>query len=197
MALVRQLVPACWKSVLPRASRALFQPGTARCVHYEINARPALGSPFHLAFPVHCLDTARAFYGGLLGCDEGRSSDKWIDFSFHGHQIVAHWVGNEYRCKDYFNPVDGDEVPVPHFGLVLTVSQWKDLAQRLTNFKQDSSASGPHLDVKFIVPPTLRFQGMPGEQHTMFLKDPSGNNLEFKAMAKPELLFAKYKVVDH
>eukprot|EP00929_Paragymnodinium_shiwhaense_P043392 TRINITY_DN22313_c0_g1_i1.p1 TRINITY_DN22313_c0_g1~~TRINITY_DN22313_c0_g1_i1.p1 ORF type:complete len:212 (-),score=34.25 TRINITY_DN22313_c0_g1_i1:94-672(-) len=150
---------------------------------YVTNAHPAPGSPFHLAFPTHDLVAARKFYGEILGCEEGRSSTKWVDFSLHGHQIVAHWVGEKYRCTDYYNPVDGDEVPVPHYGLALTEQQFHELARRV-------KAAG----IKFIVEPHKRFEGMPGEQWTMFFKDPSGNNLEFKAMTKPELLFAKYNV---
>eukprot|EP00588_Corethron_pennatum_P015828 CAMPEP_0194279556 /NCGR_PEP_ID=MMETSP0169-20130528/13996_1 /TAXON_ID=218684 /ORGANISM="Corethron pennatum, Strain L29A3" /LENGTH=200 /DNA_ID=CAMNT_0039023995 /DNA_START=20 /DNA_END=622 /DNA_ORIENTATION=- len=148
-------------------------------------ADPAPGSPFHCAFPVHDLQLAKDFYGGVLGCPEGRSSDKWQDYSLHGHQIVAHWVGNDYICQDYFNPVDGDEVPVPHTGLALTVDQFHEMAQRLRD-----------AGIKFIIEPHLRFQGEPGEQWTMFFKDPSGNNLEFKAVTKIENLFAKYNVVD-
>mmetsp|Transcript_52120 Transcript_52120/g.156432 ORF Transcript_52120/g.156432 Transcript_52120/m.156432 type:complete len:104 (-) Transcript_52120:286-597(-) len=102
-----------------------------------------------------------------------------------GHQIVCHWVGNDYRCIDYTNPVDGDDVPVPHFGLALTEEQFHELADRIR-------AAG----VKFIIEPHLRFQGQPGEQWTMFFKDPSGNNLEFKAMSNQDNLFAKYNVVD-
>lgn len=102
-----------------------------------------------------------------------------------GHQIVCHWVGDDYKCIDYYNPVDGDEVPVPHFGLALTEDQFHALAERLRN-----------AGVKFIIEPHLRFEGAPGEQWTMFFKDPSNNNLEFKAMTKVENLFAKYNVVD-
>ncbi|KAJ1625293.1 hypothetical protein T492DRAFT_566539, partial [Pavlovales sp. CCMP2436] len=109
--------------------------------------------PFHHAFPVHNLVLAKAFYVGVLGCQEGRTSDRWLDFALHGHQIVTHWVGEDYRCQDYYNPVDGDEVPVPHFGLALTVEQWQALAVRVRK-----------AGVKFIVEPTLRFEGMPGEQ---------------------------------
>ena len=144
---------------------------------------PAPGTPFHYAFPVHSLSAAKDFYGNVLGCQEGRSSEKWQDYSLHGHQIVCHWVGDDYRCQDYYNPVDGDEVPVPHMGLALTVEQFHELAERL-------KAAG----IEFIIEPHLRFEGMPGEQYTMFFKDPSGNNLEFKAMTKPENLFAKYNV---
>lgn len=153
--------------------------------NFETLSEPAPGSPFHYAFPVHDLDEAKQFYGTVLGCQEGRSSLKWQDYSLHGHQIVCHWVGNDYRCQDYFNPVDGDEVPVPHAGLALTVDQFHDLADRLKKH-----------GMQFIIEPHLRFEGQPGEQYTMFFKDPSGNNLEFKAMTKVENLFAKYNVVD-
>mmetsp|Transcript_10191 Transcript_10191/g.16816 ORF Transcript_10191/g.16816 Transcript_10191/m.16816 type:complete len:207 (+) Transcript_10191:118-738(+) len=145
----------------------------------------APGSPFHYAFPVHSLEEAKKFYGNVLGCKEGRSSEKWQDYSLHGHQIVCHWVGDNYRCVDYYNPVDGDEVPVPHAGLALTVEQFHELAERVR-------AKG----IEFIIEPHLRFKDAPGEQWTMFFKDPSGNNLEFKAMTKMENLFAKYNVVD-
>ena len=124
-------------------------------------ANPAPGSPFHYAFPVHSLDAAKEFYGNVLNCQEGRSSEKWQDYSLHGHQIVCHWVGNDYRCVDYYNPVDGDEVPVPHAGLALTVDQFHALADRVRK-----------AGVKFIIEPHLRFQGAPGEQWTMFFKDP-------------------------
>ena len=135
--------------------------------------------PFHLAFPVHDLAAARAFYGGLLGCPEGRSSDQWVDFDFFGHQIVAHLVpGCDARAGS--NPVDGHEVPVPHFGAVLDMAAWDALAERL-------EAAG----VDFAIPPTVRFRGEPGEQATMFFRDPSGNALEIKAMATPGNLFAR------
>jgi extradiol dioxygenase family protein len=135
--------------------------------------------PFHLAFPVDDLDAARAFYGGLLGCAEGRNSDHWIDFDFRGHQIVAHLSPDAVRARAS-NPVDGEEVPVPHFGLVLGMDEWRSLADRL-------SGAG----VKFVIEPTVRFAGQPGEQATMFFYDPAGNALEFKAMANPANLFAK------
>ena len=98
---------------------------------YEMLSDPAPGSPFHHAFPVHDLNLAKEFYGNVLGCKEGRSSEKWQDYSLHGHQIVCHWVGNDYRCNDYYNRVDGDEVPFPHFGLALTVDQFQELADHL------------------------------------------------------------------
>jgi uncharacterized protein len=135
--------------------------------------------PFHLAFPVDDLGAARRFYGELLGCPEGRSAEHWVDFDLHGHQIVAHLAPEQVR-KRSTNPVDGEDVPVPHFGLVLPMSEWKRLARRL----QDAS-------VEFVIAPTIRFEGQPGEQATMFLLDPAGNALEFKAMADPANLFAK------
>ena len=134
--------------------------------------------PFHLAFPVDDLAAARAFYGGLLGCREGRSAGHWVDFDLHGHQIVAHLAPDALTRAT--NPVDGDDVPVPHFGLVLPMDAWKALAERLER-----------ADVAFVIPPTVRFAGEPGEQATMFLLDPAGNALEFKAMADPAKLFAK------
>ena len=134
--------------------------------------------PFHLAFAVDDLAAARDFYGRVLGCPEGRSADHWVDFDLHGHQIVAHLAPGAVR-KPASNAVDGDAVPVPHFGLVLEMDQWKALAERLTN-----------AGVEFIIPPTVRFAGEPGEQATMFLADPAGNALEFKAMADPDKLFA-------
>lgn len=133
--------------------------------------------PFHLAFPVDDLAAARAFYGELLGCAEGRSSEEWIDFDFHGHQIVAHL--SQDAGDRTSNPVDGHDVPVPHFGLVLDMGSWHALAERL-------SSAG----TKFIIEPTVRFVGEPGEQATMFLRDPAGNALEFKAFADMGQLFA-------
>ena len=135
--------------------------------------------PFHLAFPVDDLAAARAFYGGLLGCPEGRSAEKWIDFDLHGHQIVTHLAPEQVRQRTT-NPVDGENVPVPHFGLVLSMDEWKRLSERL----QDAGT-------EFVIAPTIRFEGQPGEQATMFLLDPAGNALEFKAMADPAKLFAK------
>lgn len=159
--------------------------------------------PFHLAFPVHDLAAARAFYGDLLGCPEGRSSEHWIDFDFFGHQIVAHLApeecpnvgenspepGSSEERSDDREPasaprgatsaVDGKSVPVRHFGLVLDMPKWKELAD--------------HLDgkVEFLIAPYIRFEGQPGEQATMFFTDPSGNALELKAFADMGKLFAK------
>jgi extradiol dioxygenase family protein len=135
--------------------------------------------PFHLAVPVDDLAAARRFYGGLLGCPEGRSADHWVDFDLCGHQLVAHLAPKAVRERST-NPVDGDEVPVPHFGLVLPMDEWKALADRLVS-----------AGVEFVIAPTVRFAGAPGEQATMFLLDPAGNALEFKAMADPAKLFAK------
>ena len=135
--------------------------------------------PFHLAFPVHDLAAARAFYGELLGCAEGRSSDEWVDFDFHGHQIVAH-LAPDGKGRAASNAVDGHHVPVPHFGLVLDMAEWEALADRLQA-----------AEVDFAIPPTVRFKGQPGEQATMFFRDPSGNALEIKAMANPANLFAR------
>jgi uncharacterized protein len=136
-------------------------------------------TPFHLAFPVHDLQAARAFYGDLLGCPEGRSAEHWVDFDFFGHQIVAHLAPEAARAN-VSNPVDGHDVPVPHFGVVLAMADWEGLAERL-------EAGG----VSFGIPPTIRFRGEPGEQATMFFRDPSGNALEIKAMANPANLFEK------
>ncbi|MEL6238860.1 MAG: VOC family protein [Pseudomonadota bacterium] len=133
--------------------------------------------PFHLAFPVDDLDAARTFYGELLGCAQGRSSEEWIDFDFHGHQIVAHLSPNSGDRAS--NPVDGHDVPVPHFGLVLNMEDWRALAEKL---KENNT--------NFVIEPTIRFEGQPGEQATMFLCDPAGNALEFKAFADIGQLFA-------
>lgn len=134
--------------------------------------------PFHLAFPVDDLAAARRFYGEVMGCAEGRSSDEWVDFDFHGHQIVAHLAPGEAGDRAN-NHVDGHGVPVPHFGLVLTMPDWEALADRLHKG-----------GCEFVIAPTIRFKGQPGEQATMFLRDPSGNALEFKAFADPASLFA-------
>jgi hypothetical protein len=135
--------------------------------------------PFHLAFPVDDLAAARSFYGELLGCPEGRSDTDWVDFDLYGHQIVAHMARGQVR-RGVTNPVDGEEVPVPHFGVVLPMDEWKKLAERLQQAAVD-----------FVIPPTIRFEGQAGEQATMFFFDPSGNALEFKAMSNPANLFAK------
>jgi uncharacterized protein len=135
--------------------------------------------PFHLAFPVDDLAAARAFYGNLLGCSEGRSSPEWIDFNFYGHQIVAHLAPGEAGAGPE-NAVDGHGVPVRHFGVVLSMAQWQAAAERLT-------AAG----VDFIIEPYIRFKGEPGEQATMFFKDPSGNAVEMKAFADINNLFAR------
>jgi uncharacterized protein len=135
--------------------------------------------PFHLAFPVDDLDAARRFYGTLLRCPEGRSADDWVDFNLYGHQIVAHLAPDSVR-PNATNPVDGEDVPVPHFGVVLPIAEWKALAERLVE-----------ADVDFVIAPTVRFEGQPGEQATMFFLDPAGNALEFKAMADPANLFAR------
>ncbi len=135
--------------------------------------------PFHLAFPVHDLAAARHFYGAVLGCAEGRSSDAWIDFDLGGHQIVAH-LDPAARPVAVANPVDGHHVPVPHFGVVLTMRDWEALAERV-------AAAG----IRFGIAPHVRFKGQAGEQATMFFSDPSGNALEFKAFADDAALFAK------
>jgi extradiol dioxygenase family protein len=139
---------------------------------------PAL-SPFHLAFPVTSLSKARAFYGDLLGCPEGRSSEDWVDFDFYGHQVVAHLAPEEARAVSAHD-VDGDNVPVRHFGVVLSMEEWQELSARLL-----ATAT------RFVVEPHIRFKGQPGEQATMFLLDPCGNALEFKAFADRSKLFAK------
>lgn len=135
--------------------------------------------PFHLAFPVHDLDAARAFYGGLLGCPEGRSSPEWIDFDLYGHQVVAHLAPAECRPVTA-SGVDGKDVPVRHFGVVLPMDEWERLAERLRA-----------VGTRFIIEPYVRFKGLAGEQATMFFLDPSGNALEFKAFADLDQLFAK------
>jgi extradiol dioxygenase family protein len=135
--------------------------------------------PFHLAFPVRDLTEARAFYGGVLGCREGRSAADWVDFDFFGHQLVAHRVERESGDAGG-NTVDGHDVPVPHFGVVLDMHDWRALAARLLAEK-----------VEFEIEPHVRFAGEPGEQATMFFRDPSGNAIEMKAFASLDALFAK------
>jgi extradiol dioxygenase family protein len=134
---------------------------------------------FHLAFPVDDLGEARRFYGDLLGCPEGRSSDAWVDFNFYGHQIVAHLSPDEAGHR-HTSPVDGDDVPVRHFGAILPMKEWETLAQRLRS-----------ADTKFVIEPHVRFKGEVGEQATMFFLDPSGNALEFKAFGDLSRVFAK------
>ena len=135
--------------------------------------------PFHVAFPVHSLEEARAFYGDLLGCAEGRSAPDWVDFNLYGHQIVAHLAPAEAAASSS-NAVDGHDVPVRHFGVILTMPQWSSLAEKLTA-----------LGTKFVIEPYIRFKGEVGEQATMFFLDPSGNALEFKSFANLDMLFAK------
>nr|RAW03572.1 glyoxalase [Aerococcus urinae] len=134
---------------------------------------------FHLAFPVRDIGEARAFYGTLLGCPEGRSSDEWIDFDFFGHQIVAHVAPAEVGHRAH-NEVDGDQVPVRHFGVILPMADWRALAAKL---KQ--------AHVRFVIEPDIRFAGLPGEQATFFILDPSGNALEFKAFEDESRIFAR------
>ena len=135
-------------------------------------------APFHLAIAVHDLAAARQFYGERLGCAEGRSSREWVDFDFFGHQLVAHL--DPSRKPLHFNQVDGKDVPVPHFGVVLEWEQWHAFAEHLRE-----------AHVSFVIEPGIRFRGEVGEQATMFLLDPSGNALEFKAFKDPTKLFAK------
>ncbi len=135
-------------------------------------------TPFHIAFPVDDLDAARSFYGPTLGCPEGRSSDQWIDFDLFGHQIVAHLKPRADAA--HHNPVDGHDVPVPHFGVVLSMDDWHALADRVRA-----------ANIPFVIEPYIRFKGEPGEQATMFFLDPAGNALEFKAFADLGQLFAK------
>jgi len=136
-------------------------------------------SPFHLAFPVDDLEAARRFYADTLGCAEGRSSAQWIDFNLFGHQIVAH-LQPTTAAKPHHNPVDGHDVPIPHFGVVLPVDEWNALADRLR-----------FAGIAFVIEPYIRFQGEVGEQATMFFLDPAGNALEFKSFADPTQIFAK------
>jgi len=134
--------------------------------------------PFHLAFPVRDIAETRSFYGDLLGCREGRSAADWVDFDFYGHQIVAHRV-ERARNEAGSSAVDGHDVPVPHFGVVLEMADWQALADRLTS-----------AGTRFEIEPHVRFKGEPGEQATMFFRDPSGNAIEMKAFASLESLFA-------
>ena len=139
-------------------------------------------APIHLAIPVHDLPSAREFYGTLFGCPEGRSDREWVDFDFFGHQLVAHVdpTRKAFHPPSHTNKVDGKDVPVPHFGVVLEWTQWHALSKRLTE-----------AGVQFVIEPGIRFPGEVGEQATFFLYDPSGNALEFKAFRDPSRLFAK------
>ncbi|SKB65580.1 hypothetical protein SAMN05660903_01914 [Salegentibacter salinarum] len=136
--------------------------------------------PFHLAIPVSDLEKSRKFYKETLGCGEGRSSDHWVDFNFFGHQLVIHYKPAEETEKAHSNPVDGKDVPVPHFGVVL---EW-DVFQEFANLLRSKN-------IEFEIEPYIRFEGQVGEQATMFFKDPSGNALEFKAFKNKDQLFAK------
>lgn len=140
---------------------------------------PTAIPPFHLAFPVHDLDAARRFYGEVLGCPEGRSSPDWIDFDFYGHQIVTHLVGSKTEPAGHGH-VDAKRVPIPHFGVVLSMESWRELATRL-------EAAG----IEFVMKPQIRFAGQPGEQATMFFLDPSNNAIEVKGFSDMSKLFAK------
>ena len=136
-------------------------------------------SPFHLAIPVKEITTTRTFYRDIIGCEEGRSSDHWVDFNFYGHQLVIH-ISENCNADQSTNAVDGHDVPVPHFGIVLPYGEWEALAKRI----QDAN-------IPFIIEPYIRFEGEAGEQATMFFQDPSGNYLEFKAFKDLGQLFAK------
>ncbi len=147
------------------------------CVRVPVD-RNLMKNLFHLAFPVHDLDAARDFYGGVLECEEGRSSESWIDFNLYGHQIVTH-LSPEYSRQSITNSVDTDAVPVPHFGIVLPMGEWSELAEKL-------KAKG----VEFVIEPKIRFAGEVGEQATMFFLDPSGNAIEFKSFKDFSQIFA-------
>ena len=136
--------------------------------------------PFHLAIPVQDLEKCRTFYRDILLCKEGRSSEHWVDFNFFGHQLVIHQKENYQPTKSITNPVDGHDVPVPHFGVVLTWDAWTELSENLK--KQN---------INFIIEPCIRFEGKVGEQATMFFNDPENNALEFKAFKDMSQLFAK------
>ncbi|MBI1391849.1 MAG: glyoxalase [Alphaproteobacteria bacterium] len=138
--------------------------------------------PFHLAIPVDDLAAADRFYAGVLGCPRGRSDERWIDYDFYGHQLVVHLVDHG-EAGDVRNHVDGEEVPVRHFGAVLPADDWEDVSARLV-------AAGNRGDLRVIIPPTLRHEGRPGEQRVIFVRDPAGNALEFKTLTNPGDLFA-------
>ena len=136
--------------------------------------------PFHVAVPVDDLEKARKFYREILGCEEGRSSEQWVDFNLFGHQFVIHYKPKSEKQNLHFNPVDGHDVPVPHYGVVLSWDDWENLAKKLKEY-----------GIKFVIEPYVRFQGQVGEQATMFFLDPCGNALEFKAFKDIGQLFAK------
>jgi len=136
--------------------------------------------PFHLAIPVRDLGEARSFYGGILGFKEGRSSDLWVDLNMYGHQLVIHLDISNTNKNIHSNPVDGHNVPIPHFGMVLPWKQWQALSVRLKKH-----------NISFDIEPYVRFKGEAGEQATMFFRDPSGNALEFKSFRDLDQLFAK------
>jgi uncharacterized protein len=140
-------------------------------------------TPFHVALQVRDIAEARRFYGGVLGCPEGRSAEDWVDFDLYGHQLVCHLnprLGRDGRIASHFNPVDGHGVPVPHCGVVLESAQWSKLAARLKEHEVD-----------WVIEPGIRFVGLPGEQSTLFILDPSGNALEFKSFKDLKQLFAR------
>ena len=137
-------------------------------------------TPFHIAIPVSNLEEARTFYGEVMGCPEGRSSDHWVDFDLYGHQLVIHYSPDHQGFIVNDNPVDGHAVPIPHYGVVLEWGDWETLAEKMKG-----------INTKFIIEPYIRFKGLPGEQATMFFLDPSGNALEFKAFKDIGQLFAK------
>jgi extradiol dioxygenase family protein len=137
-------------------------------------------NPFHLAIPVEDLKKSKSFYIEILGCSEGRSDTKWTDLNLYGHQLVLHEIPEKVSKEPFHNPVDGHDVPIPHFGVVLEWNKWKRLADRLQLYQ-----------IEFVIEPYIRFKGKSGEQATMFLKDPEGNALEFKSFRDPDQLFAK------
>jgi extradiol dioxygenase family protein len=141
--------------------------------------QPMALTPFHLALPVDDLERAADFYGATLGCTQGRSSKRWIDYDFFGHQLVVHLVPTDAMPPVARNPVDGENVPASHFGVVLPWDAWDDLQERLVS-----------RDVAYVIEPTTRFAGLQGEQRTCFIRDPAGNHLEFKCFRNPEMLFA-------
>jgi extradiol dioxygenase family protein len=175
------LRPRAAGKVVGRRRVALGAGGPGGSAHYDavMTTDPATLPPFHLAIPVHDIEAARHFYGEVLGFAQGRSDERWTDWNMAGHQVVTHQVDGHRAPVAGTNPVDGHDVPVPHFGLVLDVARFRDLADRLTEQGTD-----------FVIAPYVRFEGTPGEQWTMFFLDPSGNAMEFKAFQDPAQLFA-------